>query len=363
MKTCVRTAAVAVAALSVAVAPLACGQTGGNSVERESAPKIGLLMPDVITARWETDDRPLLEKKIKELCSDCAVEHANARGDVATQQQQVDSMITRGVDALVLVAEDAKALEAAVRKAHDAGIPVISYDRLAQGPISGYVSFDGVEVGRLQGRALLKAMSQRRDGNQVVMMNGDPSDPNAILFKKGALSVLQGRVKIAAMYDTSMWRQEIANLNMAGAIAGLGADKINGVYAANDSLAAGSISALKANKVSPLPPITGQDADLGAVQRILAGEQYMTVWKSFRPEAAAAATMAVAAARGQSLDRIATAKVSTVGANAVPAVLLTPVAVTADNIKDTLVKGGVYTIEQICTLRLSAACERAGLTG
>jgi D-xylose transport system substrate-binding protein len=320
-------------------------------------------MPDVTTARWEADDTPLLEKKIKELCGDCTVDQANAKGDVATQQQQVESMITRGIDALVLVAVDARALGATVGKAHAAGIPVIAYDRMSDGPISAYVSFDGVEVGRLQGRALLKAMGPKADGGQIVMINGDPIDPNAILFKEGALSVLKGRVKIGEMYDTPLWRPEIANMNMSAAIADLGAGKIDGVYAANDGLAAGSISALRANKISPLPPVTGQDAELGAVRRIVGGEQYMTVWKSFRPEASAGAALAVAAARGENLARVATGTVRTHDGKEIPAVLLTPVSVTVGNIKDTLVKGGVYTIQQICTPQLKAACAKAGLTG
>jgi D-xylose transport system substrate-binding protein len=281
---------------------------------------------------------------------------------VASQQEQMNSMITKGADAIMLVPVDGRSLGPAVRKADQAGIPVISYDRLSEGPISGYVSFDGEEVGRLQGRALLKAMGDGVAGRQIVMMNGDPSDPNAVLFKDGALSVLNGRVKIGKAYDTLQWRTEAAHSNMSGAISALGVDNIHGVYAANDGLAAGSISALKANKVSPLPPVTGQDAELGALQRIIGGDQYMTVYKPFGPEAAAGAAMAVAAARDQSLTGIAKDKVETRSGRTVPAVMLTPVAVTADNIHDTLVKDGVYTIEQICIPRLGAACTKAGLT-
>ncbi|MFF3906970.1 substrate-binding domain-containing protein [Streptomyces sp. NPDC001848] len=363
MRTCIRNAVVTGAAVSLAVGLAACGQGGGNAAGGGSGPSIALLLPDAITSRWETEDRPLLEKKIKEMCGDCTVEHANARGDVATQQQQVDSMITRGIDAVVLVAVDARSLSTAVKKAHEAGVPVISYDRLSEGPISGYVSFNGQEVGRLQGRALVQAMAHRGHGDEIVMINGDPTDPNAVAFKKGALSVLKGKVKIGKMFDTPMWRSDLANAEMSGAIADLGADNVAGVYSANDALASGIISSLRGNKISPLPPVTGQDADLGAVRRIVGGEQYMTVWKPFQPEAAAGAAMAVAAARGESLDRIATTKVSTRGANAVPAVLLTPLSVTADNIKDTLVKGGVYTIGQICVPRLRAACDKLGLIG
>jgi ABC-type xylose transport system substrate-binding protein len=362
MKACIRDTAIAMTVVSTAVALAACGPGAGDNSAGGNSPNIGLLLPDATTARWETHDTPLLKKKIKELCDDCRVEHANARGDVAAQQQQLDAMISKGVDVMVLVAVDARSLGSAVKKAADAGIPVIAYDRLAEGPIAGYVTFDGEEVGRLQGRALLKAMGARADGDQIVMMNGDPSDPNAISFKKGALSVLKERVKIGKAYDTSQWRTETANMNMSAAISALGAGNIDGVYAANDGLAAGSISALKGNKVNPLPPVTGQDAELGAVRRIVGGDQYMTVYKPFGPEASAGATMAVAAARGESLDGVATDEVRTPGGTTVPAVMLTPVSVTVDNIKDTLVNDGLYTIQQICTPQLGAACKKAGLT-
>ncbi|MFE9443451.1 substrate-binding domain-containing protein [Streptomyces sp. NPDC006602] len=362
MKACTRDAALAMTAVSTAVTLAACGPSTESDADKRNAPRIGLLLPDATTARWETQDRPLLEKKIDELCADCRVEHANAKGDVAIQQEQMDSMITKGVDAIVLVAVDARSLGAAVRKADQADIPVIAYDRLAEGPIAGYASFDGEEVGKLQGRALLKAMGDTARGNQIVMMNGDPSDPNAALFKTGALSVLEGKVRIGKEYDTLQWRTETANMNMSGAISALGVGSINGVYAANDGLAAGSIAALKANKVDPLPPVTGQDAELAAVRRIVGGDQYMTVYKPFGPEASAGAALAVAAARDETLTRVATDKVRASTGEEVPAVMLVPVSVTVHNIKDTLVKDGMYTIQQICTPRLGAACREAGLT-
>jgi D-xylose transport system substrate-binding protein len=349
-------------AISTAVGLAACGTDGGSASGTQSGPRIGVLLPDATTARWETQDQPLLERKIEDLCAACTIEHANAEGDVATQQQQMNSMIAQDVDAILLVAVDAKSLAGTVSKADEAGIPVIAYDRLAEGPIAGHVSFDGQEVGKLQGRALLKAMGDKVPDAQIVMMNGDPSDPNAVLFKEGALSVLTGKVKIGKSYDTLQWRPESANMNMSGAISALGVGNIQGVYAANDGLAAGSIAALRANKVSPLPPVTGQDAELAAVRRIVGGDQYMTVYKPFAPEAAAGAAMAVAAARGENLTRVAKDEVRTSSGQTVPAVMLTPISVIADNIKDTLVKDGVYTVQQICTPELRAACATAGLT-
>ncbi|WP_406444358.1 substrate-binding domain-containing protein [Streptomyces sp. NBC_00631] len=362
MNACVRDTALALAAVSTAVSLTACGSGAGNTSGSGSARTIGVLLPDSTTARWETQDRPLLEQKIRQLCGDCRIEHADAKGDVALQQEQMDSSIAHGVDAIVLAAVDARAMGASVGRAAAAHIPVIAYDRLAEGPISGYVSFDGEDVGRLQGKALLTAMGAKAHGGRIVMMNGDPGDPNALSFKQGALSELQGKVTIAKQYDTPQWSTEAADLNMAAAISALGADSINGVYAANDGLAAGSIAALKADKVSPLPPVTGQDAELAAVRRIVGGDQYMTVYKPFGPEAAAGGAMAVAAARGRPLDEVATRRVKTRSGAEVPAVLLTPVSVTLATIKNTLVKDGVYTLGQICGPPLVRDCHKAGLT-
>ncbi|OKK03927.1 ABC transporter substrate-binding protein [Streptomyces sp. CB03234] len=322
---------------------------------------IGLLLPDD-THRFGAFDRPLIERRIAELCAECDVEFNSAQADVATQQQQVDAMITKGVRVMILDAVDSKSLRSSVDRAREAGIEVVAYDRLVDGPISAYVSFDGERVGRLQGEALLKAMGNKARGGQIVMMNGAATDPNSAWFKEGALAALEGKVRIGKAYDTAEWRPLNAHINMSGAIAALGADNIDGVYSANDGLAAGIISALKSAKIRPLPPVTGQDAELAGIQRIVAGEQYMTVYKPFRLEAYAAAEMAVALVRGESPDGIATSRVDSPTTRGIPSVLLTPVSVTVGNIKETVVKDGMYTIDQICTPKFAAGCERAGLT-
>ncbi|MGW3567190.1 substrate-binding domain-containing protein [Streptomyces sp. NPDC000941] len=360
-----RDAVVLVAAVSLALVLGACGKAAesGTAVRpvpppTAGRPTIGLLVPDSTTPRWDRFDRPLIERRIHQLCHDCEVRSVSAQGDVAIQQQQVDSMIIRGMDALVLVPVDAKAMQPAVQKAHDARIPVLSYDRLVQGPISAYVSFDGKEVGRLQARALLRAMGHRPAHDRgIVMINGDQADPNGVAFKKGALSVLAGRVRIDKSYDAAGWRPENAYTDMSGAIAALGPHRINGVYSANDGLASGIIAALRANSIRPIPPVTGQDAELAAIQRIVDGEQYMTVYKPFEPEAYAAAEIAVALAHGRGPGPIARDRVN----GDVPAVLLRPIPLTVHSIKKTVVKNGMYTIGQICTPQYRSACERAGL--
>jgi D-xylose transport system substrate-binding protein len=364
-----RRAAFAVAAGAMAVSLAACGsakESGGGSSKSSSpkkgdAIKVGLLLPENQTARYEKFDRPLIEKKVKELTNGKGeVIYANAKQDATTQNQQVDSMVTNKVDVLIVDAVDAAAIKNSVQKAKDAGIPVVAYDRLAQGPIDAYTSFDNETVGKTQGQALLKALGSKAKSGKIVMMNGSSTDPNAAQFKKGAHEVLNGKVNIGKEYDTKEWKPENANSNMEGAISALGKKNIIGVYSANDGMAGGIITALKAAGISNIP-VTGQDAELAGVQRIVAGEQYMSVYKPYAPEASAAAEMAVDLAQGKSLDSVAKDKVDSPTTKQVPSVLVPVTALTKDNIKDTVIKDGVYTVADICTSQYKAACDKIGL--
>jgi D-xylose transport system substrate-binding protein len=365
-----RRAAVAVAAGAMAVSLAACGSAkeskGGDSsssgsVKKGDDIKVGLLLPENKTARYEKFDRPLIEKKISELTNGKAkVEYNNARQDANLQAQQVDTMITNKVDVLIVDAVDAKAIQNSVQKAVDQGIKVVAYDRLAEGPISAYTSFDNEEVGRTQGNALLKALGDKaKKSTKIVMINGSVTDPNAAQFKKGAHSALDSKVTIAKEYDTKEWSPDNANSEMEAAISAVGKKNIAGVYSANDGMAGGIITALKAAGLNV--PVTGQDAELAGVQRIVAGDQYMSVYKPYAPEAEAAAEMAVALAQGKSLDSIAKNKVSSTSQKDVPSVLVPVTSLTKDNIKDTVIKDGVYTVADICTGKYKAACDKLGL--
>lgn len=354
----------------MAVSLAACGsakQSGGGSSSASSgakkgdAIKVGLLLPENQTARYEKFDRPLIEKKVKELTNGKGeVVYANAKQDASQQNQQVETMITNKVDVLIVDAVDSAAIQNSVQKAKEAGIPVVAYDRLAQGPISAYTSFDNETVGKTQGEALLKALGDKAKSGKIVMMNGSVTDPNAAQFKKGAHEVLDGKVNVGKEYDTKDWKPENANTNMEGAISALGKQNIVGVYSANDGMAGGIITALKAAGISNIP-VTGQDAELAGVQRIVSGDQYMSVYKPYAPEADAAAEMAVALAQGKSLDSVAKDKVDSPTTKQVPSVLVPVQSLTKDNIKDTVVKDGVYTVADICTAQFKAACDKIGL--
>ncbi|MFD5428999.1 substrate-binding domain-containing protein [Streptomyces sp. NPDC127084] len=367
-------AVAAAVALSVLPVLSACGANGDAQEEPGTpaaksgrAPEggftVGALFPDTHTARWATKDKPLIEQRVKALCPDCRVISAHASADVATQQQQMESMIAKGAKVLILDPVDHKALSSSISRARDAQVPVVSYDRLAEGPITAYSSYDSKEIGRIQAEQLLKAMGPKADGGRIVMINGDPTDPNTGDLMDGALAVLKGKVDVAKSYYTAGWIPENAYKNMSAAISELGPGNIDGVLSANDGLAGSSIAALKAAGVSPLPPVTGQDADLAAIRRVVNGEQYVTVYKSFEAEADAAARMAIALGRGEELDGIATDRVSNGTDEDIPAVLGPLAAVTADTVKDMVVEQGLYTVDQICVPAVRAACREAGLIG
>ncbi|MEU3947489.1 substrate-binding domain-containing protein [Streptomyces sp. NPDC029526] len=365
-----RTVPVVTAALC-ALSLTACGVLGAAGPDGDDAPArddemtIGLLLPDKDTARFEKFDRPLIEKRVSELTGGKGeVVHANAEGSASRQSEQFGKLIADGVDVILVNAVDAEAVASDVRKAAEADVPVIAYDRLAQGPVDAYVSHDNELVGEVQGRALAEALGAGSEKRKVVMMHGAPTDPNTALFKEGALSELEGEVDIAAQYDTEKWLPEVAEANMRKAIRSIGADNIAGVYSANDGMAGGVIEALREAGVSELPPVTGQDADLAALRRIVAGEQHMTVYKSFRLEAYGAAEMAVARVRERDIefDALARERVDSPTRKNIPTMLVPVVAVTKDTIEDTVVQDGVYSVKDICTAQYAQACAAAGLT-
>jgi D-xylose transport system substrate-binding protein len=193
------------------------------------------------------------------------------------------------------------------------------------------------------------------------MINGAPTDNNAKLFKQGAHSVIDSSdFKVAKEYDTPDWSPDKAQQEMEQAITAVGKGGFVGVYAANDGTAGGAIAAMKGNGIDPTKiPTTGQDAELAAIQRILIDEQYMTVYKAIKAEAEAAAELAVSLAKGETPSG-ADDKIDN-GTKQVPSILLTPVAVTKDNIQDTIIKDAFWTADQICTGKYAAGCKKAGI--
>jgi D-xylose transport system substrate-binding protein len=360
LRTSVKTTALVGAAVMVLTA---CGSSTGStgtSGGSGSSKKIALLLPESKTARYESKDRPLFVADVAKLCG-AQVLYSNANQDSSAQQNQADAAITNGANVMVLDPVDGAAAAAIATKAKAAKVPVISYDRLIlNAPVDYYISFDNAGVGKLQGTALLTALNGKSNA-QVVEINGDPTDNNATLFKQGAHSVLDSTTKIVKEYDTPMWSPDNAQKEMTQALTAL-SNKVDGVLAANDGTAGGAIAAMKAAGLNPLPPITGQDAELAAVQRVVAGTQTMTVYKAIVPEAEKAAELACDMATGTSVPSSMTnGKTTNNKAADIPSILLTPVAVNKTNVKDTIIADKFWTAADICTSDFAAACTAAGI--
>jgi D-xylose transport system substrate-binding protein len=366
------TAAVAIVALAGGVA--ACGgndkkssttSAGGGGGGGGKAAKIALLLPETKTARYESQDRPNFERKVNELCSNCEIVYSNADQDPAKQLSQVEAAITKQVNVMVLDPVDSASAAGMVAKAKAANIPVISYDRLVTDApaLDYYISFDNVKVGELQGTALVDKLKADGKSGSIFMINGSPTDNNAKLFKQGAHSVIdKSGLKVAKEYDTPDWSPDKAQSEADQAITALGKNGFVGVYAANDGTAGGAIAAMKSAGIDPsTKPTTGQDAELAAIQRIIAGEQYMTVYKAIKPEAEAAAELAVALGRGEQPKAGIVNGETDNGSKKVPSVLLTPIAVTVDKINDTIVKDQFWPVADICAGKYKAACAKAGI--
>ncbi|MDX3611648.1 MULTISPECIES: sugar ABC transporter substrate-binding protein [Streptomyces] len=343
----------------------AAGSSGDASPTKGDDITVGLLLPEKSNPQYEQFHYPVIKAKVASLThGQGRVRYANAEADAAEQTRQLQQMIDERVDVILLDPVDTHATAGGVSKAKKAGIAVIAYDRLAEGPIDAYITFDNGLVGEVQGRSLLKALGEGVGvHDKIVMMNGSPTDPNAQQFKAGALLALDGKVTIAKSFDVKDWKPQNAEKNMTEAINEIGKSDIKAVYAANDGLAGGIIRALKAAGITDLPPITGQDAELSAVRRIVTGEQYMSVYKPYPQEAENAAAMAVAKAQGRDIefDALTGDRVDSPTRKGIPAHLVSVEALTKDNIKDTVIRDGMYRASDICTPQLAADCTATGL--
>jgi len=341
------------AALLLAAALIGAVLTGCSAPE-SSALKIALLLPESRTARYEAFDRPFFEERIHEL-GDYTVLYSNADQDAAKQQSQAEAALASGVAVLVLDPVDSAAAVSIVVAANAQGVPVIAYDRYIEGgELAYFISFDNERIGALQAEALVGELRARGLRGGILMVNGSPTDSNSREFKEGAEAVLRAsEFPILAEFDTPDWSPNQAQDWVAGQITEHVNDLV-GVYAANDGTAGGAVAALKAANVDPLPVVTGQDAELAAIQRIVSGDQYMTVYKDVRSEANLAAEIAVKLATGQRV-------VGEMTRDGTPTTLLDVQVVSADSVLHTVVADGIYTPAQICTAEYARACKVYGI--
>jgi len=343
------------------------GDTSSSSASGDGIP-VGVILPETASsARWEGFDRPYIEAAMK--AEGLAPHIENAQGDVQKFSTLADGMINDGVKVLVIGSINSEVGGTVAQKANAQGIPVIDYDRLNLGGSSEYyVSFDNVKVGELQGQGLIDALKDKPKGQQIIEIEGAPTDNNATLFHNGQENKLKpkyedGTFKLVQSQPIDDWDNQKGGSTFENILTSNGT-KVDGVVAANDGLAGAIITVLKKYQLNGKVPVTGQDATADGLKAILTGDQYMTVFKPIKQEAEAAAKLAAALAKGDkaAADKIATAtEKDPVGNRDVKSVLLEPKLITKDNVKDVIDQGYVKA-EEVCTGDLADVCSQLGIS-
>jgi D-xylose transport system substrate-binding protein len=317
------------------------GQAGGEGGGKKI--KIGFSMDTLKEERWQRD-RDLVVAKGKELGAEVLVQAAN--GNDALQNSQAENLLTQGVDVLLVAPHNGKTAAIIVESAHKAGVPVIAYDRIVNdSDLDLYISFDNVRVGELQADYIVKRVPK---GNYV-LIGGAPTDYNAVLFRKGQMNVVQplvdkGEVKVVSDQWAKDWQAVEALKIMENALTRSG-NKVDAVVASNDGVAGGAIQALAEQKLAGKVPVSGQDAELAACQRIVAGTQSMTVYKPIKLLATKAAEVAVMMAKKQAVTD--PTKPVNNGKKDVPSILLEPIQVDKDNMVSTVIADGYQKLEDV----------------
>lgn len=322
------------------------------------AQTVAFLMPDQASTRYEEKDWPGFQAAMKKLCADCKLIYQNGNADVALQQQQFNSVIAQGAKVVVLDPVDSAAAAALVEIAKSQGVKVIAYDRpIPDSPADFYVSFDNEGIGYAIAQSLVEELKRSGvpSGAGVLQINGSPTDAAAGLIRDGIDRALDASPYVTmSEFDTPDWAPPRAQEWTAGQITRFGS-KIKGIVAANDGTGGGAIAALKAAGVDPLPPVTGNDATIAALQLIIAGDQYNTISKPSEIVAAAAAEVAVTLLNG------GTPKATSSLYNT-PSQLFVPAVVTQENIKELIFDAGIQTPKEVCTAEYKAACAKLGIT-
>jgi ABC-type xylose transport system, periplasmic component len=347
----------------------ACGSSdnnsnssGSNSGSNAKQPFVGVILPDTkSSARYETQDLPNLTAAFKAAGVKASIQ--NAQGDTSTFQTIADSMLTQGVNVLIIDSLDSASGTAVINKAKQQGVPVIDYDRLtAGGGAQFYVSFDNVAVGKLQGQGLQACLAQKNAQKPMVAeLNGAPTDNNATQFAQGYNSILNplyaaGTYVKGPNQSVPDWDNTQAGTIFEQMLTAK--PQIKGVLVANDGMANSVISILKKNKLQL--PVTGQDATVQGLQHIMDGDQCMTVFKDTKKEADAASQLAIALAKGEKPTTAQQVTVDPTTKANVPSVLLTPEKITIQNVNDVVAAGGT-TKAALCTGTYAAKCTSAGV--
>lgn len=338
----------------------ACLQPEGNAESNAAEGSIAVLLPDSASSmRWEADDRRYFEQAF----ADADVQYViyNAEGNARTQQLQAEQAITNGAKVLVLTNLDNGSAATIIAQAHEAGVKVIDYDRLTiEGPGADlHVSFDNVEVGRLMGVTLQPLIDELEvDTPRVILLNGSTDDYIAFLFAGGYKSIAEPKfnsgewekIDEASIFD---WDKQQAYKTFEQMLIAANGH-VDAVFAANDPIASSVVTALKNQELDPIL-LSGQDATITGLQNILSGWQTMTVYKPIKLEAEAAAEAAIRLLNNEDISTITTNSINN-GQRDIPFVKLDPIAVTKENIAETVIADGFRTWDEICVGEIEQYC-------
>lgn len=343
MKTFVKTTLLSI---SICLSMAACvkgpdSANNGRGAKSGGPVRIGFSMDTLKEERWQRD-KSLVEQRCKELGAQCEVLVAD--GSDATQINQAESFLTKGVDVLIVAPHNGQVAAAIVEAAHKQNVPVISYDRLIRNAdVDLYVSHQVVKIGQMQAQYALK---NQPTGNYV-LIGGSPTDNNALLLREGQMAILKpaidkGDIKVVSDQFAKEWKAEEALRITEDALTKTN-NNIQAIVASNDGTAGGAVSALPPQLVGKVL-VTGQDAALDAVQRIVDGKQTMTIYKPIQPLAFAAVDAAIKLAKGEKVDtkdKINNGKID------VPALLFEPMILDKTNVMQTVIKDGYHKVEDV----------------
>jgi D-xylose transport system substrate-binding protein len=307
-----------------------CASTAVMALNTASAQTVvGVSWSNFQEERWKTD-----EAAMKTAIEDAGGSYisADAQSNPTKQLADIESLIARGAKALIVLAQDSASIGPAIDKAAAEGIPVVGYDRLIEHPGAYYLTFDNKEVGRMQARAVFAA----KPAGNYVFIKGSPTDPNADFLHEGQLEVLQkaidsGAIKVVGESYTEKWLPAVAQRNMEQILTAAD-NKVDAVVASNDGTAGGVVAALTAQGLAGIP-VSGQDGDHAALNRVAMGTQTVSVWKDARALGATAAEIAIILAKGMKLDQVPeTVQWTSPGGKTLSSQFLKPIAITKDNL-------------------------------
>jgi len=332
--------------LALAMVAAACGDSDEGDGGGDGDLTVGVSWNNYNEERWAKSDEPAIKAALEAE----GVNYISTDAGSSTEQQlaDIEQLITQGADALIILAQDGTAVLPGVQSALDQGVPVIAYDRLIEDPGALYITFDNVEVGRMQARVIFDLVPS---GNYV-FIKGNSADANADFLRGGQQEILQAAIDAGDIVNvgesyTDNWAPEVAQTNMEQFLT-QNNNEVDAVVASNDGMAGGVVAALAAQGLDGIVPVSGQDGDGAALNRVALGTQSVSVWKDARELGKAAGEAAAALAKGTALGSVSGTQIfNSPGGNAMTSILLAPIPITQANL-DVVIDADWISVADLC---------------